>query len=88
VRLTVSLATAEGPVGATVGEATGDGLTAGVGLGTSGVPTDPVMDAEPLLPKMASAVPQPAMSTTSATTPAMISIQGVRWTGAVAPTGV
>jgi hypothetical protein len=42
---------------------------------------------EARLPRIASAVPHPAIKTTSATTPAMINIHGVRCTGAPALVG-
>src|SRR5882762_221134 len=69
---------AVGPVSAT-GEATGLGDPAGLGLGTSDeIPSVRVA----LPPSRAIAVPQPAMTTISATTAPMIRTHGVRWTGA------
>src|SRR3981081_4753142 len=69
---------AVGPCGA-AGDATGLGEPAGVGLGTS--PAIPELGLA-LLPRRAIDVPQPAMTTTRPTTAAMMSIHGVRWTGA------
>jgi hypothetical protein len=68
-----------------IGDATGLGVVAGLGLGRSvSVVPDELL---PRLPRMASAVPHPAISTISPTTAAMMSIHGVRWTGAVGPLG-
>src|SRR2546427_10937554 len=69
-----------------VGEATGVGVTPGAGL-VSGLPI-PEPPGELRLPMTASAVPNPAINTVRARTPAMISIHGVRWTGAATPDGV
>src|SRR2546426_9070396 len=69
-----------------VGEATGVGDTPGDGL-VSGLPI-PEPPGELRLPMTASAVPNPAINTVRARTPAMIRIHGVRWTGAVTPDGV
>ena len=70
-----------------LGEAIGLGVTPGVGLGTS-VPMPDPPKFELRLPRIASAVPHPAISSVSATMPAMISSHGVRWAGGVGPTGV
>jgi hypothetical protein len=92
---TASLAATDHPAGtvtlamvleAVVGPVLG-GLTRGLGdppgdgLGSPDV-TPPLTVTVPRLPMTASSVPQPAMTMTSPTTPAMIIIQGVRWTGA------
>ena len=69
-----------------VGEPTGVGVTPGAGL-VSGLPI-PEPPGELRLPMTASAVPNPAIKTVRARTPAMISIHGVRWTGAATPEGV
>jgi hypothetical protein len=69
-----------------IGEATGLGVVAGLGLGTS-VMVVPDVPVAPRLPRMASAVPHPAIRTTSPTTAATISIHGVRWIGATGPVG-
>jgi hypothetical protein len=62
-----------------VGEATGLGEPAGVGLGTSAVML-PLTLALPLL-RRAIAVPHPAMSTIRANIAARMRTHGVRWTG-------
>src|SRR5256885_6230375 len=86
VRVSASLDSVLGPVEVVVGDATGLGEVAGVGLGTSAMPPPDVLFVL-RLPRIARAVPQPAITTVRATTPAMISIHGVRCTGTVAPVG-
>jgi hypothetical protein len=84
---TPSLDSVVAPSGADVGDAMGVGVTPGVGLGSS-VPTPgPELLAVPRLPRIASAVPHPAIKTVSATTAAMISIHGVLCTGATGAAG-
>ena len=86
VTLTPSLDSVWDPSCVLVGEATGLGEVKGVGLGSSAMPP-PVAPCPPRLPRTASAVPHPAINTTRATTPAMISIHGVRCTGVAIPAG-
>jgi len=75
-----SVATPEGFVD---GVAIGVGVTAGLGLGRSEIVVPEVLLPELERPPIrASAVPHPAISTIRATTPAMISIHGVRCTPA------
>lgn len=62
-----------------LGDAMGLGDPAGVGLGTSAVMPPLTL---PALLKRAIAVPQPAINTTRPTTPAMMSVHGVRCTAA------
>ncbi len=73
------------PVVPGVGLPTGLGVPAGLGLGRSPAPwLLPVLR----LPNTASAVPHPAMSSTSTTIAAMISVHGVRCTGGCGPTAL
>ena len=82
--VSASLDSVLGPVEVEVGEATGLGVVAGVGLGTSAMPP-PARLAEPRLPRIARAVPPPAISTMRATTTAIINVHGVRWAGTADP---
>src|SRR5712692_7908314 len=61
VRVRASLDSVLGPVEVEVGDATGLGVVAGVGLGRSAIPPPGVV--EPRLPRIARAVPVPATST-------------------------
>ena len=70
-----------------VGEATGLGDPCGVGLVSSPTRDPPVPD-ELRLPRIAIAVPNPAINTVSSRTAAMMNIQGVRWTAAGTAGGV
>jgi hypothetical protein len=83
-----SVATPEGFTdGVGIGDPTALGEPTGLGLGTSVIVVPDVLLFGDRLPMMASAVPTPAMRRTRTTTPAMISIHGVRWTGAGGPDG-
>src|SRR5438309_10546240 len=76
------------PFGFEVGDPTGLGDPGGDGL-ASWLPTPvPLVPDELRLPMTASAVPNPAIKTVRARTAAMISIHGVRCTGAATPCGV
>ncbi len=72
-----------------VGDAIGLGVAAGLGLARSGlVRLVPFVLFDERLPMIASAVPHPAIRTTRATMPAMISIHGARCTGGTGPVGM
>jgi hypothetical protein len=75
VTLAMALEAVVGPVLA--GLTNGLGEPPGVGLGSPDV-TPPLTVTPARLPMTASTVPQPAMRTTSATTPAMIIVHRVR----------